>query len=820
VGIGIENISSSAIFEVASDSFGILIPRLDSQTISQINDPAESLLVYQTDGRKGFKFYNGINWLSMIDDLGVEYHAINTNTISKDSIKSYLDSVSNNLDVFTFFYYGPIENPDELWFWNKLQLIKIYENKLHKFLKIYDNYNFFRQDSTATSELIYIKDFYKIIGLDTFKTIGGFFQKCLDSLEDGGLNLLNKNGLGYCRIWDQININPDWWEVGGYDYEGKKYQNNNMRDGIQCDFDRVFSAIQLAGKYGKNVSLPNGRTYIQKNRVQTLIKKNTTIYGNKCIIKRGEILSQLSESALVGQIQVQVINASNFRIGMSVAIFSGPAAGQNERINPAQDNIITSINNNTITLGLALEKNMPSGSIIQCTEDQFGYGNNVTINDVIFDGNKNVMFGTESWNFVNCLRSTLSLGLRVNNCEFYNMPSDCITTGGEAWISNCIIKNLNGPFLHGSSGITSVYSQMGVFIDRCKADSVCISLPEVNGHASQHGFYSQSIGTHGIKIVNCRITNVLNGGIVSPLVMQSDEFSLINNYFENCSHVLTNVDTDSIIDINISRNTIKKCGLNRLGDDIFTLDTYMNFNFSNNYIENTLFHFAGVSYFNCSDNTFILKQNEGHTSFLNTELEQESNYFAVLVVAGKGVKVSNNVFKAEYQDSLAYTAIRFNVGSENNLILGLSISGNKIYNFSNGITSSEGSITEERKGIIIDNNYILVKDSFIYGDGIGILSYYNSRILNNQIENNNNTPSIKIYGNLQDTLYNLGCIVKGNLITGNNFSNSIDVYYWNNVIEDNLLEGGIGFQNLEYRQKNILGINRQINRTTRSIMTF
>ena len=61
-GIGTENPDSSAIFDLKSNSKGVLLPRLSEKQRNQINKPAESLIVYQTDALKGIYIYQNKTW--------------------------------------------------------------------------------------------------------------------------------------------------------------------------------------------------------------------------------------------------------------------------------------------------------------------------------------------------------------------------------------------------------------------------------------------------------------------------------------------------------------------------------------------------------------------------------------------------------------------------------------------------------------------------------------------------------------------------------------------------------------------------------------
>jgi hypothetical protein len=55
---------ASAVLDIYSTSKGVLVPRLSSSNIALISNPAEGLLVYNTDVNS-FYFYNGITWIDL-----------------------------------------------------------------------------------------------------------------------------------------------------------------------------------------------------------------------------------------------------------------------------------------------------------------------------------------------------------------------------------------------------------------------------------------------------------------------------------------------------------------------------------------------------------------------------------------------------------------------------------------------------------------------------------------------------------------------------------------------------------------------------------
>ncbi len=76
-------IDSSALFEMESLDQGLLISRMDSAQRSAIATPAEGLLVYQTNGSKGFYYYNGSNW-TLIGDAMTEVDPVFDTSLAKN----------------------------------------------------------------------------------------------------------------------------------------------------------------------------------------------------------------------------------------------------------------------------------------------------------------------------------------------------------------------------------------------------------------------------------------------------------------------------------------------------------------------------------------------------------------------------------------------------------------------------------------------------------------------------------------------------------------------------------------------------------------
>ena len=64
-GVGTTTPSSSSLLEIKSTTKGLLIPRMLAKQRTAIASPAEGLMVYQTDGTKGFYYYSGTAWVAI-----------------------------------------------------------------------------------------------------------------------------------------------------------------------------------------------------------------------------------------------------------------------------------------------------------------------------------------------------------------------------------------------------------------------------------------------------------------------------------------------------------------------------------------------------------------------------------------------------------------------------------------------------------------------------------------------------------------------------------------------------------------------------------
>lgn len=101
VGIGTANPHSSSVLELNSNSKGVLIPRMTNAQRESIENPAPGLLVYCTDSFSSFYYYDGTQWLSLVNEqnTGNGANFINFNSTTPISVSSLSNNVIGNTSL-------------------------------------------------------------------------------------------------------------------------------------------------------------------------------------------------------------------------------------------------------------------------------------------------------------------------------------------------------------------------------------------------------------------------------------------------------------------------------------------------------------------------------------------------------------------------------------------------------------------------------------------------------------------------------------------------------------------------------------------------
>jgi hypothetical protein len=93
-GIGTTNPQNTALLEMVSSTKGLLIPRMTAANRQAIVSPATGLMVYQTDGTKGFHYFDGSQWLNITSSSNTANRSLN-NLVSTSINQSLYPATSN-----------------------------------------------------------------------------------------------------------------------------------------------------------------------------------------------------------------------------------------------------------------------------------------------------------------------------------------------------------------------------------------------------------------------------------------------------------------------------------------------------------------------------------------------------------------------------------------------------------------------------------------------------------------------------------------------------------------------------------------------------
>ncbi len=67
--VGTSSPHISSLLDLTSTSKGLLLPRLTKAQRNLINNPAEGLMIYQTDNTAGLRVFNGTNWVKFAESV-------------------------------------------------------------------------------------------------------------------------------------------------------------------------------------------------------------------------------------------------------------------------------------------------------------------------------------------------------------------------------------------------------------------------------------------------------------------------------------------------------------------------------------------------------------------------------------------------------------------------------------------------------------------------------------------------------------------------------------------------------------------------------
>ena len=78
--VGDDQVDDSAALKITSSNKGILIPRLTISERNSISNPSTALLIFQTNDTPGFYYYDGTQWINLINSNNNDSNNNNSNS--------------------------------------------------------------------------------------------------------------------------------------------------------------------------------------------------------------------------------------------------------------------------------------------------------------------------------------------------------------------------------------------------------------------------------------------------------------------------------------------------------------------------------------------------------------------------------------------------------------------------------------------------------------------------------------------------------------------------------------------------------------------
>ena len=314
------------------------------------------------------------------------------------------------------------------------------------------------------------------------------------------------------------------------------------------------------------------KTYLFSSAIQLRDFQNGTIDGNGATFKRvsSDKISTTLDRDYNGSMVVFVDELpESFSIGDKLVLISG------ETINDItlDPRTITAITGNAITVHSPFNGNWHQGDTIAKT---FRFINSVssavpgsknggtTIKNIKFDGNARNNQLNFSWRFNGTISLYGGKDSTIINCEFFDIPNDCIIGHGFNVI-NCSFDGLNASVVHMSVHDNTKSINAGASFIGNDVYDVNRKRSEVNGHSE--GAITFSWGGGNLLVRNNRFTT-LNGedGVMGKFysdTVNTDE----NLVFEDNEAIgfrriilLAEIGTTVLNNVTIRNNTFIDCG--------------------------------------------------------------------------------------------------------------------------------------------------------------------------------------------------------------------------------------------------------------------
>lgn len=622
----------------------------------------------------------------------------------------------------------------------------------------------------------------------TREWVGGVFVRDDSATFDGGVVISNNAGHKYVRQWDGVNIVPEFYRIG--------------LNFIRNDVD----AINRAGANltsGGTISLKTGKTYWGKT---VSMPFNTRLVGGT--IKRIELPSSLlTVQANAGATSVTVADGSIFSGGMLVHIADGVGFSDLAGASAFQ---VVSVSGNVVTLNTPITHTMPVGSVLFHTVFQLGATSisqatdaNITIENVVFDGNRTQNPHTQAWTLNGCIYlGGYHNNVRINNCTFRDIPGDAITVAGKAWVTNCAFHDIYGACVHGSAANSA--AAKGVVIENCHFNNVCLSTAAEHGHGPAVGVYLQSNLTRDVQFLNCRIEGI-GGNVVNYM---SEGLVIQGCYIKDANGIFGEVSSAAPRQApRIIGNAFVNVGNLYAGGFVGSEHLLDGIVISGNYFKNSAIRVGASRHSTITNNAFEFDSTY-QTRFAAGDI-QDLGFNAAVVLGGEVTFTGNRLINSAPASASLQRGVYmmgFDTPSTS-----YTLSGNTVQGFLVAIENALNTGTEVtpwKNVCTIVGNSITLPD--VAGTRRGILSYASGvTIANNSIHSLRTLAAEGIYAsgaNNDITSGAIGCKVLNNIVTGCQFWLVTEWYC--NVIDGNTFEGSVSHQNSSTRQT--IGINTEL----------
>lgn len=628
------------------------------------------------------------------------------------------------------------------------------------------NYNALRS-YTGTSSVVFVQDFSYIFNGIQYTTLGGFFRQVVIGNENGATIIVGTGGRIWSRVWDNVNVQPEWWEVGGYDTDGTTNPSRFTLNGIFNNRDRLQAAVNIG--YGKTVLLGAAiRTY--DIDIAVVVDGELNIHGNGVTLRRPNSPTPLLTSNFTGT-SCTVTSAAGFRVGMSLLaldinnskgrspFYGGYGNEENSRTeaDPTKP-VITAISGNTISYSPAPPATIPVGGVLQINDDLMGLisvlNHTFEIKDVVFDGNWSNGGGT--YRYSNDFTASHSLFqtvqsktlVRMTGLTFKRVPAENVIVCSTI-VSGCKADSLFGSFVHISRFVER--DEAIVEVSGCEVSNTGLATVPVNIHGE--AAITWSANPNGYKIHH---NTFINGKhFVIGYLTKDDENRRDNDNFYFSENVCKNyyaitigkrpfvATTFPFAGVNFINNVFENCGDLTLLKENGLLQRgamWENVNITGNYFINSRLICEGVANANINNNKIIFTPEYPNKPFFGRHPAAiqdgvvNNGYQAAMVVNGTNINILNNFIEGfqTYNDTLrvglhcdvlGYGAVKTSGGANTDFAYSqnINISGNNIAGFSRSIVMSQGNF-----GYVINNLEcvnVIVRNNNLYNNGTNTVGY-------------------------------------------------------------------------------------------------